>query len=145
QQRQRIAAVPFDAVGLMERPLVPEQAQPLEAVEDRADHRVAGPFAVRVLDAQDEDAPVVAGQEPVEQRGPRAADVQEAGGRGREPHADRSVAHGTEKLFRARTAVNAARARSSAAPWAEYQVADPSEAGVSGAAAPTGARCAAAS
>src|SRR5690606_18849616 len=101
EQLQRIAPVALDAGGLMERPLVPQQAEPLEPVGDRLDHRVARARAVGVLEAQDEGAAVVTGETPVEQCGSRAADVQVAGGRWRGPHADRSLAHGAGKLFRA--------------------------------------------
>ena len=48
-------------------------------------------LGVGVFDAQDEGAPGVAGEEPVEQGRPGAADVEEPGGRGSEtdprPHA----------------------------------------------------------
>ena len=45
-----------------------------------ADVLLGGARAVRVLDAEDEDAAVVAGEGPVEERGPGAADVEVAGG-----------------------------------------------------------------
>ena len=45
-----------------------------------ADVLLGGARAVGVLDPQDEDAAVVAGEGPVEERGPGAADVKVAGG-----------------------------------------------------------------
>ena len=51
----------------------PEPAQP---VEDRVDRRLRGALAVGVLDAQQVAAAMVAGEQPVEQRRPRAADVE---------------------------------------------------------------------
>ena len=42
--------------------------------------------AVGVLDAQEVTAAVLAGEQPVEQRRPRSADVQITGGRRREPN-----------------------------------------------------------
>ena len=63
------------------RALVGSHAEPVEGGDDPVGP--LGPVArlVRVLDPQDEDAPLLAHEEPVEQRGPRAADV-EVPGRG---------------------------------------------------------------
>ena len=44
--------------------------------------------AVGVLDPEDEDAAVMAGEEPVEERGAGAADVEVPGGAGRKAHAN---------------------------------------------------------
>ena len=63
---------------------VPLQAEPRQAVEDRGDRGLGGAGAVGVLDAQQELAAVVAREQPVEERGARAADMQEAGRRGGE-------------------------------------------------------------
>jgi hypothetical protein len=63
---------------------IPVQLQPAQAFEDRVDRRLGRPLPVGVLDAQAEDAAVMAREQPVEQGGARAADVQEAGGRWRE-------------------------------------------------------------
>ena len=62
---------------------VPIEAEPAHAVEDRVDRFVRRARLVGVLDPQQELAAVVAGEQPVEQRRARAADMQEAGGRGR--------------------------------------------------------------
>ena len=61
------------------RPLVPVDAQPAEAVENRPQRRrdVAPP--VGVVDAQDEPPPVTAREQPVEQRRADAAYVEVAG------------------------------------------------------------------
>ena len=56
----------------------------MQAVEDRVDRLGRGALAVGVLDAQQEFAAGALGVEPVEQSRPRPADMQEAGGRGRE-------------------------------------------------------------
>ena len=63
---------------------VPIEAEPAQPVEDRVDRRLGRARLVGVLDPQQVLAAVVAGEQPVEQRGARAADMQEAGGRGRE-------------------------------------------------------------
>ena len=63
---------------------VPIEAEPAHAVEDRLDRRLGGAGAVGVLDAEQELATVMAGEEPVEQGGARAADMEEAGRRRRE-------------------------------------------------------------
>ena len=62
------------------RPLVPVEPEPPHRVDDLADVLLGGARAVGVLDPQDEDAAVVAGEGPVEERGPGAADVKVAGG-----------------------------------------------------------------
>jgi hypothetical protein len=62
-----------------DRPLVPVQAEPPHAVEDAVHHLGGGPLRVGVFDAEHEDAAAPAGQEPVEQGGAGAADVEVAG------------------------------------------------------------------
>ena len=68
---------------------VPIEAEPAHPVEDRVDRLLGRARLVGVLDPQQELAAVVAGEQPVEQRRARAADVQEAGRRGREAGDDR--------------------------------------------------------
>ena len=53
-------------------------------VEDRVDRRLGRARLVGVLDPQQELAAMVAGEQPVEQGGAGAADMEEAGRRGRE-------------------------------------------------------------
>src|SRR6185295_18916875 len=74
--------------ALEEGSLVPREAEPLEALEDRADGFGRRALAVRVLDAQHEPATVMAREEEVEERRAGAADVQIAGRARREarPH-----------------------------------------------------------
>ena len=67
------------ALGLAERALVPVKPKPLHAVEDDLDGLIGGTGLVRVLDPEDELSAVVAGEEPVEERGAYAANVQSAG------------------------------------------------------------------
>ena len=61
--------------------LVGGHAEPVQGVDDAV--RPQGPVArlVGVLDPQDEGPPVLAHEEPVEERGPRAPDVEVAGRR----------------------------------------------------------------
>ncbi len=75
-------------LGLEDRVAVPVELEPVERLEDLLDVLRRGALAVGVLDAQDE-RPLgrAAGQEPVVQCRPRAADVQGAGRRWGEPHA----------------------------------------------------------
>ena len=77
------------------RPLVPVEPEPLERVEDVADVLLGGAVAVGVLDAEDERSAVMAREEPVEERGAGAADVEIAGGRRSEADAG---SHREEKL-----------------------------------------------
>src|SRR5882672_707366 len=64
------------------RPLVPVESQPPQAIENPFDHVVRRPLDVRILDAQHEHPAQTTGEEPVEERGTRPADVQIPGGRG---------------------------------------------------------------
>ena len=73
------------------RALVPVETEPAQAVENALDHVRRRALDVGVLDAQDEDAAVPAREEPVEERGAGAADVQVAGGRRSEADADHRV------------------------------------------------------
>ena len=57
-------------------------------VEDRVDRRLGRARLVGILDPQQEFAAMMAGEQPVEQRGARAADMEEAGRRGRETRHD---------------------------------------------------------
>ena len=85
--------IAFEALRLEIRPLVPIQPQPAQAIEHRLDQLGAGAVGVSVFDAQDKDAALIAGEEPVEERRARAADVQEAGGRRRKPNPNFIFSH----------------------------------------------------
>src|SRR5262245_56286671 len=71
-------------IGLEVWPLVVIEAEPLQTFENSPDHLFAGALDVGVFDAEDEFAAGLAGEQPVEQRGARPADVQKARGRRRE-------------------------------------------------------------
>src|SRR5579872_2633388 len=62
---------------------VPAEVEPLQSVEDGVERSLSVAIDVRVVDAQHQDAVVVARVQPIEDEGPGAADVQKAGGRGR--------------------------------------------------------------
>jgi hypothetical protein len=83
---------------------VPVEAEPAHPVEDRVNRGLGGADAVGVFDPQQEAAAMVAGEEPVEQGRARAAQMQEAGRRGREAGHD---PHG----LRTRVVVGCAHAR----------------------------------
>jgi hypothetical protein len=76
--------------ALKDRRLVPVEAQPGQAVEDDLGVFIGGTRLVGILDAEQELAAFFAGEQPVEQRGASAADVEVAGRRGSEADADRS-------------------------------------------------------
>ena len=78
----------LEPMALQHGALVPVEAEPLQHLLDLVDRLLRRPGHVGVLDAQDERAGGVARVQPVEERRPRVPDVQEAGGRGREPHAN---------------------------------------------------------
>ncbi len=70
------------------RPLIPVDAEPLQAVENRLEGCVDVPFGVGVVDPEDELAAPLACEKPVEQRRADTADVKVAGGARRESGAD---------------------------------------------------------
>ena len=69
-------------------PFVPVHAEPAHPLQDAVDHLVRRSLGVGVLDAQHEHAALAAGEEPVEQGGAGAADVQITGGRWGETYAN---------------------------------------------------------
>jgi GxxExxY protein len=93
QQPVRVALVLLDTIRLMERALVPLEAQPLHAVEDRVRHFAARARAVRVFDPQHEDAVVTPRQQPIEKGRSRPADMQVSGRRGRKTNPELLVRH----------------------------------------------------
>ena len=80
--------VACEALHLEERALVPVDAEPTQAVDDRLDRSLRRALEIRVLDAQDELPAVMARVGPREKRGARAADMQIAGWARREPGAN---------------------------------------------------------
>ena len=80
-------------------------AEPAEAVEDRLQRLGAVALGVGVVDAQDELAAVPAREQPVEQGGADAADVQVAGRARGEAGADRSCDGLTGEARRVRSSM----------------------------------------
>ena len=64
---------------LRNRIAIPIEPEPRQAVHDGADRVLGGTGAVGILDPEQEFAAVVAGKEPIEERGAGAADMQIAG------------------------------------------------------------------
>ena len=87
QERCERLLMALGALGLEDRPLIPIELQPAQRVEDLLDVLGRGALAVGVLDAKHQRAPLAARQQPVEQGGAGAPDVERPGGRGSEPHA----------------------------------------------------------
>ncbi len=81
KQLLRHLAVAVSARVLIDHRAVPGDAEPREPVENGVNRLLRGAFAVGVLDPQQHLTAASARVEPVEKRGPRPADVQEAGGR----------------------------------------------------------------
>ena len=81
------------AIAECGRAFVPVEPEPAKDVEDLGDVLLGRTRAVRVLDAQDEDALVVPREGPVEERGSGAAHVEGARGTWRKADSDR-VRHG---------------------------------------------------
>lgn len=108
---------------LHQRLAVPLQAKPAQALKDGLHCRLRRAFAVRVLDAQEEPALVVACEGPAEERRPGAPDVEVAGGRGREAGND-GLGHGRQACKHA-----AGTAQGQGRPVAEAGVVDVAEVG----------------
>ena len=70
------------ALGLLVQ-LIPAQVEPAQPFEDGVQRRLGVALDIGIVDAQDHDAAVAAGEEPVKDEGTRAPDVQKARGRGR--------------------------------------------------------------
>src|SRR5688500_1487562 len=88
EQRLGDLGMAIRARELEGRGLVAVEAEPAQAVEDRFDRRLGRACAVGVLDAQQVLAAVVPGEQPIEQCGARAADVEVTRGRGSEARDD---------------------------------------------------------
>src|SRR5262249_36583144 len=95
QHLLRHLAMPGGAGKLVDGLAVPIAAAPVETGEDRVDRRLGRSLRVSVLDAQQHLAAAPAGIEPVEQRGPSSADVEEAG-RGRREAGDDGLSHAVQ-------------------------------------------------
>ncbi len=91
QQSVDVLVVEVEALALIDRVAVPVQPEPAHRSKNGAGHLVAGTSLVRILYAQQEFPAARAGQKPVENGGPGAADVQMTGGTGGETGDD--VAH----------------------------------------------------
>jgi hypothetical protein len=63
------------ALGLMDGRSVPVQSEPLERPEDDVDQFRPRPFGIGVFDAEHEFTAALAGEEPVEEGGPRTSDM----------------------------------------------------------------------
>ena len=70
------------------RAFIPIEAQPAQPVHDGLDGPPHGALLVGVLDAQNKPAAMLAGEQPVIERGARPADVEVAGGAGSETYAN---------------------------------------------------------
>ena len=86
-----------EAQKLAYRLTIPVKPEPGEAVIDRRDRFFGETAAVGVLDPEQEPAAVTAREQPVEQRRPRAADMEKPGRRGGEAGDDR---HGGSSAVR---------------------------------------------
>jgi hypothetical protein len=81
EDRFGLLAVQGKAFGLLVL-FVPGETQPAEALKDGLDAGLGVALDIGVVQTQDHGSVVVAGIEPIEDKGAGAADVQEAGGRG---------------------------------------------------------------
>ena len=84
--------MPCGASELIDRLVVPFDAEPFQSIENGLDGRIGRAFAIGILNPQQHLAAALARIEPVEQRGARAADVEEAG-RGRREAGNDSFGH----------------------------------------------------
>ena len=71
-------------IGLKPGAFVGIEPEPPKPVQNRVDGSLRRPLPIGVLDPEHEGTAVAAGEQPAEQGGARAADVQESGGARRE-------------------------------------------------------------
>jgi hypothetical protein len=71
-------------LALKIRAFVPVYPQPFQTLHDTGNGCFTGALGIGVLDAQDQRSAMLFGKEPVKKRGAGAADMQIAGGTGRE-------------------------------------------------------------
>ena len=88
--RMRDRRVAVGARELIGRCLVGIEPEPMHPLQDRVDRVLCRSRAVGILDPQQEGAAMIASEKPVEQRGPRAAEVEIPGRRRREAGDDRA-------------------------------------------------------
>ena len=93
--RPRVAPLAAAVAG---RPLVPVEAEPAEALQDRLGGALDEPRLIGVLDADDEGAAAVPREEPVEERGADVPHVRNARGAGGVADAD-GVGHGVGPVY----------------------------------------------
>jgi hypothetical protein len=80
--------MPIGTGELEDRFGVPIESQPLQSVENGVDGGLGRTGAIRVFDTQKELSTVVSSEQPIEQRGTGAANMQEASGGGGETSDD---------------------------------------------------------
>ena len=77
-----------EPLGLEYRPLVPPEPKKLKSFFDIIGGALDLAGAVRILDAQNEFAAVLAGEKKIKKRGAQSADMQKSGWRWRKPDSD---------------------------------------------------------
>ena len=87
QQLRGALAIHFHTLGLVVGAFIPVEAEPAHALQDAVNHLRGRALEIGVLNAQDERAAMMAGEQPIEQCGAGAAHMQVSGGRGRETDA----------------------------------------------------------
>ena len=80
QQAVDIFPIEAQPLGLVVRAFVPLEAQPVHGIQNFFDKLCFGTFLIGIFDAQDKGAVKMAGDEPVEQGGMGAAQMQRARG-----------------------------------------------------------------
>jgi len=89
QQLLQVLTIDFQPLSLKKGPLIPGQLKPFHSIQDGLDGLIGGSHHIRILDPQNELAPVVPGKEPVEKGGARSPDVEKARRAGGKPGDDR--------------------------------------------------------
>ena len=87
ENRFGLPAMQIKAFGLLVL-FVPVETQPAQSLEDGLDAGLGVALDIGVVDAQHHGSAVVAGIEPIEDKGARAADVEKARGRRRKTNAN---------------------------------------------------------
>jgi hypothetical protein len=80
EESQGICTVAHHAPALEDRFFIPVDAEPTEPIEDDLHHLLRGPILIGILDSEEEDSPLPAGHQPVEEGGPCTPHMEVSGG-----------------------------------------------------------------
>jgi hypothetical protein len=88
EQPRGMTSIEIIAFSLPERPFIPVQLDPTHTIENGLNRFVSGTALIGVFNPENKDPVLLPGKQPVEQRRPHPADMEEARRTGRKPNPD---------------------------------------------------------